>query len=246
MRLSDLGYLEALILNGTAFKFRPDGCPISEDEEEYAGHPGKVYRVVGDAKFTEGHANRDDISSVGEESLGGKVAPAEHSQIQTSDETSKPSFSNLADLEENETTDTEPSCLSHRSDAAAGEDEEAFEGAGDLFAKEKTYDSDELDEASDTASSAVVSADDEFAEPDAAGKKTPSSPPSTCILLADAPQIAALQMARRPSENDGSQDDAATHIDPADSAKNRGAGSNNFSGDQAERTRAADMDDEDF
>lgn len=246
MRLSELNYLEALVLNGTAFKFGPDGCLISEDEEQYADFPGKVYRVLSDTNLPEGPANRDNISRGGEESLGSKVAPAEQSQSRESDDTFKPSACNLGELEENESTFTQPSFLLHQSDAITGGDEEAYECAGDLFATEKPYDSDELDETLHPISSTIVSADRVSIETDADGKKMLNSQPSTSILPTNAPQIAGLQMARRPSENAGSQDDGAADIEFADDAEHSEADSNNFKVDRAERTRAADMDDEDF
>ena len=134
----------------------------------------------------------------------------------------------------------------HQSDAAAGGHEVVSNVRRRSLATEKTYDSDELDETSHLISSAVASADDVFAETDAAGKKMPSSQPLTRILPADTPETAALKMARRPSENGGSDDDGAAHIVSADDAKQSAAGSDKFKRDQAERTRAADMDDEDF
>jgi hypothetical protein len=41
-RISDLEYLEALVINGTPFKFDRNGCPIEKDDLRFAAHPGKI------------------------------------------------------------------------------------------------------------------------------------------------------------------------------------------------------------
>lgn len=60
--VSDLRYLEALVMNGMSFKFSRNGCPIAETEPGFEDHPARTYRFTGDPRPTDYHYSEDDIA----------------------------------------------------------------------------------------------------------------------------------------------------------------------------------------